>query len=250
VSLIGDALKRQQESQPVKPDAPERTPVASSAPPSSPLTLRSKAGGSAPVTDEQEHPPHAQKPAKRRPVMELILLGIGFILLIFAGAALYNWLTGGDATTEPAVMAVKPELTPEPPPAVTPPQTEAAAPVVAVSTPAQEEPIQPVETAAVPSETVVEEEQGAASPSLPEEPVKEEPVAAATAAVPDPAPEIVWPTMFIQGAMGSGNRGAVIVDGTVVAVGSEVYGVKIIEVTPDGVVTEYQGERRVMPVRK
>jgi len=89
VSLIGDALKRQQESQEGKIAPPISEYQNKSTEPSNHpgLTLRSKARSS--QADELANAPiPTQKTVKHRPVMELILLGIGLALVVFGAFSL------------------------------------------------------------------------------------------------------------------------------------------------------------------
>ena len=64
-----------------------------------------------------------------------------------------------------------------------------------------------------------------------------------------PAP-VIWPGFSLQAAMGGGKTGSVMIDGKIVPVGSAHGGVSVIEITPQGVVMEYAGERRTFRVRR
>lgn len=278
MSLIGDALKRQMEKQasgkPVPPSAPAATPAAVPAtPPATPaaashLTLRSKAGGAAPKTEGQEEvPAFAHKPAKHRPVMELVLLGIGVVFLLFAGLAAYNWLTSDKQEPKPvpATAPAKPTAAPvaTAPAAPSAPAAQTATP--SPSTPPAEtstpspavEPVQP--PAAVAS--AIEKITKATAPEIPDsapdvkaaaEPVASAPVAETPAVAPAPAEPVtvMWPTFNIQAAMGSGTAGSVMINGKIMAVGDEYFGIRILEITPRGVRVAYEGEERLVPVRR
>jgi len=254
VSLIGDALKRQQENQTAKVEASDQPPVAKAPPAAPPLLLKSKAGGSAPQAENLEQAPVPHKPAKQRPFMELVLLFIGLIVLVLAGFAVYNWITDNKTGSSPAVSSPKPESPPESArisPESVPTEIGTGKPVekaLAENTPNSveaETPVDQVASSAVADKAEVTPEQSAASEAQPAaESAKE-------TSIEDVAPrEVIWPSISIQAAMGSGGSGPVMIDGKIIRVGESHFGIKIIEVTPRGVMVEYEGEQRLIPVRR
>ncbi len=69
--------------------------------------------------------------------------------------------------------------------------------------------------------------------------------------LPRAEPEAVkWPDLRVQAAMGSGGTGSVLIDGEITPVGGRYREVLIREITPHGVLLEYQGEERMVRVRR
>ena len=67
-----------------------------------------------------------------------------------------------------------------------------------------------------------------------------------TPVVEAPKPAAKWPKVEVSGFMGSGKKGAAILNGEVVQVGGEIEGVLVKSIDGRSVVLEYQGEQRVL----
>ena len=61
-----------------------------------------------------------------------------------------------------------------------------------------------------------------------------------------PRPAAKWPKIEVSGFMGSGRKGAAILNGEVIQVGNEIEGVLVKSIDGRSVVLEYQGEQRVL----
>lgn len=60
--------------------------------------------------------------------------------------------------------------------------------------------------------------------------------------------EIEWPSLLLNGIVGSGAQGSCLINNQIVRVGEHVQGVKVAAIRKDGVELEYQGEKRYLRV--
>ncbi len=60
--------------------------------------------------------------------------------------------------------------------------------------------------------------------------------------------EIEWPSLSLDGIVGSGAQGSCLINNQIVRVGEHVQEVKIVAIRKDGVELEYQGEKRFLRV--
>lgn len=65
---------------------------------------------------------------------------------------------------------------------------------------------------------------------------------------PPPREPVVWPNISLQGVVGRGTTGSVIIDGEVIGVGEAYNGARVIRIEHQGALMEYKGERRVIRV--
>lgn len=209
MSLLGEALKRQQEEG--GGELPHQT-----------LRLKGKEDESKPA--ESDTPPPDQPPPVKRPrewvAKGLVLLFI--LVLVGIVMALVSLLKSHDSEV------VEPELLQ---PVARPIPVE---PVVVEVDEAVVEDLMPADEAE--GEEEVAEVEMDMPPSTP--PVVVTP------------PAVVWPAIRIQAAMGSGADGSVLIEGAIIPVGQTHKGVELIEVTPQGVRAQFQGEERIIPVRR
>jgi hypothetical protein len=218
MSLLGEALKRQQE------EGGDELPHQ---------TLRLKGSGSeaqsAEASTGSSQPPSVPKPQREWVAKVLVLL---FILLLIGIVIVLISLLGSRDDEGPESMLIQPVERPIP--------LDPVAPVVEPETtePLVEETVPDVEEVRQPIEEIVPEIVIIPPPAAPVAPVVSEP------------PAVVWPSIRIQAAMGSGTSGSVLIDGAIIPVGQSHKGVELLEVTPQGVRTRFQGEERTIPVRR
>lgn len=233
MSLLSDALKRHQQERGDDTAFPRVSGSEQNAPPEqqaqdvAPPPLPAAPVKKAPVTDQRQAAPSREWAAK-------VLVGAGIlVVLIGLGLPYYYFVVrepfepGVDdaPVVEQAVVLMEPE----PEPMTEPP---------------------PVEEAVPPAEDPVEDE--IASPEPADRLPAEVPVAE-TRPTSEPEPEpasVPWPDMRVQAAMGSGDSGSVLINGEITPVGERYQDVLIREITPQGVLLEYQGEERVVRVRR
>ncbi len=248
MSLLQEALKRQEaEKRATTPASaePPPMPVAPAAGPSRPLTLKAdaqKPAGTVP-------PPASRTPQSASHAHDALAKGVvlgGALLLVAILATLYV-LLGDRGSSE--------SDTPEPPRLVERLRTVEA--TVQSSRPAEEalpeirgerapEPAatpDPLPSTAPPTEESM--------PATEETPATQRPAAETTPVEGERAVTTVrWPDVRIQAAMGQGDRGSVMISGSLVPVGDAYNGVRILEITDRGVRLEYEGEQRLVPVRR
>lgn len=262
MSLIGDALRRKQEDKPAPAPAPE--PPVSSAPPAVTLTiekprptlsLRGRAQAEEPAPSDTQEPVPEKKPSKKhhkrmRAWVELLIVITGLALLIALGITLYfmYFSPPEKPAAAPAAPAEKApqqqqQQQPEPP---SPPQEKVVSESAPVATETPPKVMEDVAVVAAP----------APGPEVlaPATPVEKQPEPEAPTPTP-PEPEVkpmpvIWPTFSLQAAMGGGQRGSVMINGQIFQIGSTFGEVTILEITPQGVLMEYEGERRTFRVRR
>lgn len=271
MSLIGDALrKRQSEGGDIKAAAPVPTPEAP--PPATEAPKLSLRGHSTPVTQEA---PVAEgiikKPKKerRRPKawVELAMVIAGLLVLILIAIVLFFYLRPElkSAETTPAPITTPAQPPTAPVPATT--KEETAKPAGPISK--TKEAIGAAEAIANEADQVIDSAQ-TEKPTLESVPATDEVTPATTTAeetptttivatetsapAPSPTPEedlpVVWPPFSLQAAMGGGNKGSVLIDGKIIKVGDSHSGITIREITPDGVIMEFEGETKTVRVRR
>ena len=238
MSLIQEALARQQKEQenqtPEDEQPPSVQPPASSSPPPPPPPPSTETT-QAPGADEPADLKHvALAPQKKERGAWRTLAGALLVLVLLVGGgiwigqlALVKWRTGEaapkPAPVQPAPAAVEPE-----PPA----PTTVDMPVVESDEPDTAEP-PPVTTPAEP-------------PPEPEPPPVPEPAPAQV--VPEPPPEPVdWPHLKMT-SCGRGVNAFVMINGQALSTGDAIEGVKVIKIHDRGADLEYKGAHRFLKV--
>ena len=238
MSLIQEALRRQQEEQRATADGPQPVPPAPPPPPPPPTPAKPTAEPPAPAPAPEQPPappplpPLASPPTKSlraaqdqtapKPVrVWRTLLVVGLVLLILAGAAVA------------ALFYVFQRLRSD---------TQAVfdrAPTIAAG----------ADTAARTGEdTAADAAAGAAAGTgtvtdAPPPP----PRAEAPAPARDRAP-VEWPHLTLSGLVGRGRTGSAILNNEVVGVGESIQDVTLLGIDSEGVELEYRGERRHLKV--
>jgi len=249
MSLIQDALKRQQQENAQQGAADTKPPVQQ--PQNGQLSMR-KPGTAQPSAPENPAPsPTGQaigepieqaEPEKKKQYLKVVILVV--ILLVAAGALLRPYLTSKKQKTAPANATneqsnVQQATTSAPAPAVIsnelvkPPSSGTVAP----------EPAKGVQTQA----TVKVE----APVIKPPEPVNPATPPAPVVAPPTIEPPVVWPNLVVSGIFeGKGSiRSSAIINKQMVSVGETIEGVKLIAVRDMGVELEYKGKRQYVKNR-
>jgi hypothetical protein len=253
MSLIQEALKRQQEEQdgrfpraddpiptgavPPKPGKPAAaTPPAPPPPPGAsapPEPAKTGAGNAAaldadaPLPDLESRP----RPEKARAWKTLALIML--VLLLLGGGAVWmiayavRGLTGQAPAHAAPANAALPAAT-APANATLPTETDAAAP-------------DPEPAAA---ETPV---RATAPPAPAPAPAPPTPAPSAVPDVADRTP-VNWPTLHLTGLIGRGKAGSAVINGGVVGIGDTVEGARVLGIRRDGVEMEYKGDRQVLKV--
>jgi cytoskeletal protein RodZ len=279
MSLIQEALRRQQEeagealppmqepttpeppppAPPLPPPAPKPTPTPlpppapPPEPPSTPPSLRAQAP---PAPAIQATPPSKTPPLPAPPPPEEAdadgvpapvkakgtlptLLGILLVILLLVGGAV--WMI---------MFAVQQWKQPDdhPPPPESAAHVETATPASPTSEgPAASTVAPPLPIAKPPHPVAIAKPvaKPAAPPAPPPvAPVKAEPTQPAVTAV-EP---VEWPTVKLQGVIGRGKNGSAILNNKVLAVNETIEGIRVIAVGKQGVELEYQAERRFIKV--
>lgn len=70
-----------------------------------------------------------------------------------------------------------------------------------------------------------------------------------TISLPMPAPRAPWPALSVSGLLASGTGGSCIINGRVFSAGDMIEGVRIVDITKNGVLAEFRGERRVLTIK-
>ena len=264
MSLIQDALKRQQEEM-------QKTP-AGAAPETPPATPH------APVPAGPGQEPPNGEPAPEKPGRNWLML-VGILLGVVALCGLGGWLSF--MALQKWAAPLQPGIARETPPvpllsSAGTTAVQAASGTGAVASISHEPDIlrltnaaladatgttviaatttnAPPAPAVLPSTNVAATSSGAAATTTPvavSPPPEVRPVALATPVVtntPAPPPKpVVWPSLKITGVLERGERGAALINGRVIAVGEEIQGVKVIAVGKNGVTLEYEGARKTV----
>ena len=251
MSLIQEALKRQQE------DADKNSVGAQ--PASTKILPEDIAQSSAPPPLPKAAAPQETGDGKRAwPA----LLGVLLLLAMLVGAAVWMLTlvykqfaaTGTEepveiTTTEaPDTPAAALDTTPDPEappeqPAPTPPPDKAP------PEPPPLEVLPPSEPATEPDATSGEDTASTPPETAPDEqepdtvqPIKPPPVEPP----PEDLPEIPWPTLSVEGTVGTGKNGAAMLNGQIIRVGERIQGVTVQAVGKEGVVLEYKGRTRTV----
>jgi hypothetical protein len=248
MSLIEEALRRQQEESGDSPDASKQTIGLrkTGAQAASPATAQPASAETAAPALDSRSPVRPQPEGGGRRGLPAIL-GVLLLVLILGGGgawmlvyALKHWKSqpqeSGGAPPAPAAEA-PPPVVPTPAPAapddsasVRPEPTNAASAAAAASAP---EPIAPPTPTQAPAVT--------APPPAPEPPP-------AVAEPPQPKPALRWPAFSLDGVVGKGQHGAARLDGQIVAVGESVNGIKVVAIGSQGATLEHKGEQRFVKV--
>ncbi|MGA1531180.1 MAG: hypothetical protein ACO398_10620 [Kiritimatiellia bacterium] len=226
---------------------------------------------------------------KHKAWVELLLVLLALVVLVFAGVGLYVYFGRSDVTSTavtvdtsapPVAQPAPPSQSATPPPAV----VDSAPPSPGIFT-ATREVLNVAEERVVEVDAVTAETDEITSVNVPvsdKSPVEAAPrieevilapenedTSTADFSAPAPAkaqvdivaapsppveelapPPVIWPGFSLQAAMGSGTRGSVMIDGTIIKVGESMGDLRVLEITPGGVRIEYMGEKRVFRVRR
>ena len=97
---------------------------------------------------------------------------------------------------------------------------------------------------------------GSTEPAVPEPiPVVPDQPAAGTPSVPEPVPvpavveePVIWPILGVSGLVGKGEQGSVMFGAEIIGVGESIEGVKVISISKQGAELEYRGQRKFVKV--
>ncbi len=261
MSLLREALKRQQQEQQAKPPpmpgkspSPTEAPTTARIPPKT-ISLKTAARQAEKPSDKPPTPPVPPVSKASHDWFAKVLVVAGFLLLMGLLGSLYYLL--------------RPRETPAPDAPVRPRLAETLRSIeetVTAPRPDVDEVVQPTDDL----DGDVAERAADPPPSEPAPPVRAAdapargrdervdvddiaPTPAVTPSPPAPRPEslpVTWPEIRIQAAMGHADRGSVLINGRIVAVGDHYEQVRIVEITDRGVLIEYEGEQRLEPVRR
>ncbi len=242
-----------------------------------------------PLDEEALVAARTPKKRKHKAWVELLLVLLALVVLVFAGVGLYVYFGRSDVTSTavtvdtsapPVAQPAPPSQSATPPPAV----VDSAPPSPGIFT-ATREVLNVAEERVVEVDAVAAETDEITSANVPvseKSPVEAAPLieeiilapedddtSTADFSAPAPAkaqvdivaapsppveelapPPVIWPGFSLQAAMGSGTRGSVMIDGTIIKVGESMGDLRILEITPGGVRIEYMGEKRVFRVRR
>lgn len=252
MSLIQEALKRQQEEQGEKPGArPPPIPTEAAQPPPIPTSMPAASASepvpAAPNPLVPDRPMPALDAGPKRGKLWIALGGVGLFAVVLVVAIAYLFSLLGQKRT--------PETAAVPPPAAPAAETPSAPPA-AVVTEAPPPPVMAAATPSAPVEPVVAPvEPVAPPPAATSAGPTPEPVAAALSipvapAAPPPPPPVVWPTLKLTTIMAGAKpgQGAARINGKMVFVGNQVEGVTLVEVKVDGVLLKNGTETRFLRV--
>lgn len=269
MSLIQEALKRQQEELKKKTEQETETPQEQVSTDTVPPKLRVRPTetdeavakrAQEPVEQppsETEVPPESETtPSEKRPRrlwIEGIIIGIVvIILLVGLGWAVYHLLfrtkTPEKVTTVPHPTGVEPKTGTRPLPTVTE-KTSLATSTTTVTHVVSSQDLQTVQTTGKTSETVSvsSEPKTVARPiTTPETTVMIIPSEAGTSVITKKM--VPWPVLKLSGVVGKGTRGSAIINGNIVLIGQTIDGVKVVKIIEGGVEVEYQGETKFLRV--
>ena len=166
------------------------------------------------ATDDAEP---ADAPAKEKPGMKVAFLAIGAVACL----GLSVWAV---------TFAVKALMTPSP--VVEDPASPAPEPTELVQGPVvvPEDP-DPAET---PPETPVTPETAVVVEPEPPPAIDEEPV--------------IWPILILNGLVGKGAQGAIMVNNEIIGVDETIEDVRVVSISRQGAMLEYQGEKKFVKV--
>jgi hypothetical protein len=260
MSLIQEALKRQQEESgesPVAdtrqtprptavPDQPKAPPAAPPTPPTPPPLPSGDQETAAPLSSVVEK---TEEKSGRRTWP--VLLGVLLLVLLLAGGGIWMMMyalgslkpsqgeEGGQQTSRTKIViepggaeaggAAPAEQPPQPEPGTQPEPEPAPQPVPEPAPQPQPEP-------------APQPEPGAASTG-------ETPPSEVPGTTPQPGPEpVAWPSLALSGMVGKGINGSAIINGAVVSVGEVVDGARVTFIGIQNVELEYKGETRTLRV--
>ncbi len=233
MSLIQEALKRQQE---------EADKSSVGIPPATEEWQSPGPGEGQSVPPPLPQPPAAPPRSAAAPETGKrawpALLGVVALLVALVGGAVwmlyfvYEQFVGG----EPEAMPV--EITTVDPTDVEPPPDSATPPDDPGDEAVEPEPGAQPDSAAEPDTAATPPESGTDEPA-PDGPQGDEP--------PDaPLPDIPWPALRVEGVVGTGAKGAAMLNGQIIRVGERIQGVTVQSVGKQGVVLEYKGRTRTI----
>ena len=261
MSLIQEALKRKQEEERGDEGSPPalKTADPDQTPAQDPIPLASG------IDEEsgRDEDASAQR-SGGRPWM--ILLGVVAVLVVLiggGGGALYyavkqihkqiavNDVAMAPVPVKAATATPPPSFPPSPKPAtevrdlpkpaVSVPAAVTAAASIPPPTPPPATPIAPVKLAAnttAPTPPVTPPVPVAVKPPTPPAIPPENPVVAS----------VSWPPLTLSGIAGSGREASVIINHQVIGCDEVIDGVRVVDITAQGVVLEYQGHRQILRV--
>ena len=249
MSLIQEALKRQQEEAERLASGGEliESPAARPPPKPEPLeeapTESEEAGEEGAAQEEAPNqpppPPLAAptvSPAKRLSLsLSPVVAGIAVLILVAVvviGGFLL--LSKSRTTGEPSAAGVEPDD---------------GQPDIAESEEPDTRPVTPTEAAAQPTPRVSGHEEDSPRETTPI-PIVVRPKATPTKTPPPPPPPVPWPSLSLSGVVGGGHDGAAIINDEVVSVGDSILGVKVVSIVTDGVMLEFRGGKTKLRVGK
>ncbi|MBT3194362.1 MAG: hypothetical protein HN341_17590 [Verrucomicrobia bacterium] len=273
MSLIQEALKRQQqETEGILPAEPTTEAPAVAPPPPTPPTEETPPPPPPPPPPEPPVSPvdpvdlpektpepipetvtveSESKPTRVLPALLGVILLLALLLFVVGWAIYYGLQYIGEPVEEtPETGLIAPTVStpvtePQPAPPTPPPAAEPAplGEAVVVET-------SPVESTAKDADTDLAAE-AANSQGSPETEIPEEAPAATSPAktqppITQPLPNIQWPPVKLSGIVGSGRSGAVMINGKVIGINESVDGIEIVSIDAKGALLEYKGDRRFL----
>jgi outer membrane biosynthesis protein TonB len=258
---------------PPPPPAPSPTPSPSTAPspkPKKPALVKHPDEASEETTTVESE----QKPTRVLPALLGVILLLILLLAAVGWAIFYGLQYFGMGATETDAQVPTETVTTEPvaphvattPPAASPaadgktpstmPNAETPNVTAGDMTPSAMEPTTPpadstenstpVESAEAAPEAATETQPPTvAPPDKAPRPAAETPVTP-----PEPQPEIEWPPVKLSGIVGSGNTGAVMINGKVVGINELIDGIRVLSIEAKGALLEYKGDKRFLRVGK
>lgn len=274
MSLIQDALKRQQEEMNKKADAPATPaaphakiplrmmgqppgaaqppePAAQHAVPAQPLPVPPSPAKPDPRVEAAETKPETQPgtPERNEPESEkrspapMIIALMALILLLAAGGLYWAWPLLLPKTTKPAPPARAVATAPKPAPA---PPAGAVLNTVTAAAPAKVSTGDTNEVSTLQPETVPGPAEQLAMPVVRDE------TPPTLFVAPPPKPEaaapVLWPAIKLTGMVKLGGTAAALINGRVVAPGESIEDVTLISVKKEGALLRYKTEERLLRV--
>lgn len=269
MSLIQEALKRQQEELKKKSEQETETPQEQVPTDTVQPKLRVRPTETdkdvvKPAQESVEQPPsgiepppesETTPPEKRRSLLwiEGIIIGVVvIILLVGLGWTVYHLLfrskTPEKLATVPHPTGVELKTGTQPLPAATG-RTEVVTSTTAVTHIVSSQEVQTVQTIGKTGETVSasSEPKTVTHPIItPQTAVMIIPSESGSSVVPKKV--VPWPVLKLSGVVGRDTQGSAIINGNIIPIGQTIEGVKVVKIIGGGVEVEYQGETKILRV--
>lgn len=250
MSLIQEALKRQQEDKGQDGQEIEKTPPAQN--PDKQTTPSESQENRAPEEKQQkEEEPEESSAAKKAPpqkkgkINRLVPAGIIAVLIIIAAsaAAYYLFFAHGEGSDTKQSETQIPET------AITQEDQTADAPST------RDEQITAEKQTGEPENQKPEKKvmPSTGKTNTPNKTDKEIRKPAPSGAKPEKQPRpkpVLWPKLTLQGLLSKGREGAALINGEIISKGEKIKGVELVEVRKSSVVLKYKGETMELKARE